>query len=59
MSVRTSSRSNKGQNKYIEYLLQEETEAPKKKRTKRKLIQPQRRIRSLILLRSQGKILKM
>ncbi|AJS34073.1 ABH_G0035010.mRNA.1.CDS.1 [Saccharomyces cerevisiae] len=37
MSVRTSSRSNKGQNKYIEYLLQEETEAPKKKRTKKKV----------------------
>lgn len=53
MSVRTSSRSNKGQNKYIEYLLQEETEAPKKKELKRKLIQPQRRIRSLILLRAK------
>lgn len=37
MSVRTSSRSNKGQNKYIEYLLQEESETPKKKRTKKKI----------------------
>ncbi|CAI4046442.1 hypothetical protein SUVZ_11G2090 [Saccharomyces uvarum] len=36
MSVRTSARSNKGQNKYIESLLQEESETPKKKQTKKR-----------------------
>ena len=37
MSVRTSARSNKGQNKYIEYLLEEEKEVSKKKSAKKKL----------------------